>query len=84
MCYLMSNIEKYNNVFKEMFDIDVEALKELHYQDIDEWDSVGHMSLMAALEDSFDIMIDTEDIIDFESYVKGIEILQKYGVNFGV
>ena len=80
----MSNIEKYNNVFKEMFDIDVEALKELHYQDIDEWDSVGHMSLMAALEDSFDIMIDTEDIIDFESYVKGIEILQKYGVNFGV
>ena len=84
MCYLMSNIEKYNNVFKEMFDIDVEALEELHYQDIDEWDSVGHMSLMAALEDSFDIMIDTEDIIDFESYVKGIEILQKYGVNFDV
>lgn len=80
----MSNIEKYNNVFEEMFDIDVEALKELHYQDIDEWDSVGHMSLMAALEDSFDIMIDTEDIIDFESYVKGIKILQKYGVNFDV
>lgn len=80
----MSNIEKYNNVFKEMFDIDVEALKELHYQDIDEWDSVGHMSLMAALEDSFDIMIDTEDIIDFESYTKGIDILQKYGVNFDV
>lgn len=84
MGYLMSNIEKYNNVFEEMFDINVEALKELHYQDIDEWDSVGHMSLMAALEDSFDIMIDTEDIIDFESYVKGIEILQKYGVNFDV
>ena len=80
----MSNIEKYNNVFEEMFDIDAEALQELHYQDIDEWDSVGHMSLMAALEDSFDIMIYTEDIIDFESYVKGIEILQKYGVNFDV
>lgn len=84
MGYIMFNIEKYNNVFKEMFDINGEAMKELHYQDIEEWDSVGHMSLIAALEDSFDIMIDTEDIIDFESYMKGIDILKKYGVNFDV
>jgi acyl carrier protein len=42
------------------------------------------MTLIAALEDAFDIMMDTEDIIDFNSYEKGKEILSKeeYGVVF--
>ena len=42
------------------------------------------MSLIAALEDAFDIMMDTDDIIDFSSYKKGMEILSKeaYGVKF--
>ena len=38
------------------------------------------MTLIAALEDAFDIMMDTDDIIDFESYEKGIEIMKKYQV----
>ena len=47
------------------------------------WDSVGHMTLMAALEDAFDIMMETDDIIDFNSYEKGKETLAKnYGVEF--
>ncbi len=47
------------------------------------WDSIGHMSLVAALEEAFDIMMDTDDIIDFSSYKKGMEILsEKYGVEF--
>ena len=56
----------------------------LNYQDIEAWDSVGHMSLIAALEDAFDIMMDTDDIIDLNSYEKGKEILSKadYGVEF--
>ena len=45
-------------------------------------DSVGHMSLMAALETEFDIMMDTEDIIDFSSYPKGMQILAKYKIAF--
>ena len=44
------------------------------------WDSVGHMTLMAAIEDAFDIMLDTDDIVDFSSYEKGKEILKKYDV----
>ena len=42
------------------------------------------MSLIAALEDAFDIMMDTDDIIDLNSYEKGKEILSKadYGVEF--
>lgn len=80
----MTNIEKYNNAFIETFEITEDQLPDLKYQDITAWDSVGHMSLIAALEDAFDIMMDTDDIIDFSSYKKGMEILAKddYGVEF--
>jgi acyl carrier protein len=78
----MTNLEKYTNVFTETLGIAPEKTKGLAYQDIPEWDSVGHMTLMAALEDAFDIMLDTDDIIDFSSFEKGQEILAKYDVTF--
>ena len=80
----MTNMEKYTNVFTELFARDADEVKKLHYQDILEWDSVGHMTLISSLEDEFDIMMETDDIIDFESYENGIEILKKYGVSFDV
>ena len=78
----MKNIEKYNQAFVESFDIQESVLQEknLEYNTIDEWDSIGHMGLMSALEDAFDIMLETEDIIEFSSYEKGKEILKKYEV----
>ena len=77
----MSNLEKYNEAFIESFGVDEEVLKNnLKYNTIEEWDSIGHMSLMAALEDAFDIMLETEDIIEFSDYEKGKEILKKYDV----
>lgn len=75
----MTNIEKYNNAFIKSFEITESQLAGLKYQDIKAWDSVGHMNLIAALEDVFDIMMDTDDIIDFSSYEKGKEILAKAG-----
>jgi acyl carrier protein len=80
---LMSNIDKYNEIFMKSFEIDGAMLgSELRYQSIPAWDSVGHMSMIAALEDVFNIMLETEDIIDFSSYDKGKEILSKYEVIF--
>lgn len=76
----MTNLEKYNNAFIETLEVKSEDLKELEYQKIETWDSVGHMSLMAAIEDAFGIMLDTDDIIDFNSYATGLEILKKYNV----
>ena len=78
----MTTLEKYNATFAEALGIEASRLPGLKYQDISEWDSVGHMSLMAALEDAFDIMMDTDDIIDFNSYEKGKEILAKYDILF--
>ena len=73
-------LEKYNEAFMSSFGIGEADLVGLEYQAIPEWDSVGHMELVAAIEDAFDIMMDTDDIIDLSSYEKGIEIVRKYGV----
>lgn len=78
----MKKIEIYKNVFKESFGIKEDILQNLKYQDIPEWDSVGHMSLMTELEENFEIELDIDDIIDFSSYNKGIEILTKYKIDF--
>lgn len=76
----MTNLEKYENAFVEYFDADRSTLVTLSYQSIPIWDSVGHMGLMALLEETFGIMLDTEDVIDFSSFEKGKAILRKYNV----
>ena len=79
----MDNLKKYNDAFCEAFEIEEDELKGLEYQAIETWDSVGHMTLIALLEEAFDIMMETDDIIDLSSYEKGMEILkEKYNVEF--
>lgn len=79
----MTNLEKYNQVFTENLNVSEDKLIGLKYQGAELWDSVGHMTLTADIEDKFDVMFETDDIIDFSSYEKGIEILQtKYDIEF--
>ena len=78
----MSNEEKYAQAFVECFSVEKDVLDEkFTYQCVPAWDSVGHMTLIAALEESFDIQMEMDDIIDFSSYTKGIEMLAKYNVS---
>ncbi len=76
----MNNKEKYRKVFQETFEISGEQIENAEYTVTAGWDSVGHMTLVAALEDEFDIMMDTDDIIDFSSFEVGKQILKKYDV----
>jgi len=76
----MSNAETYTKVFVETFDITEAETKGLKYQDIEAWDSVGHMGLIAELEDAFDIMMEPDDIVDLSSFEKGKELLAKYKI----
>lgn len=77
----MTNLEKYNRAFVNALGVSEEELNEkLVYQSVQNWDSVGHMSLVAEIETEFDIMMDTDDIIDLSSYEKGKEILKKYNI----
>ena len=78
----MDNKDKYKNAFIEAFSIDENKLKKnLEYNTIPEWDSIGHMTLIGNLEEAFEISMETDDIIDFSSYNKGLEILKKYKVD---
>ena len=77
----MTNKQKYNRVFIECFSIKEKDLKkDIEYNSIKKWDSVGHMSMIANLEEAFKITLEMDDIIDFSSYKTGIKILKKYKI----
>ena len=78
----MTNIEKYNQAFVEVFGVNESVLNDSFAKDsVDGWDSVHQLNIIALLEESFDIMFDPEDIMEFTSYEKGKIILGKYEVS---
>jgi|TARA_B100001964_G_scaffold152206_1_gene167557 acyl carrier protein len=77
----MSNKEKYQDIFVNSLALEKSKFNEnIKYNEVPEWDSIGHMTLMSGLEEGFGITMETDDVVDFSSYKKGIEILKKYKV----
>lgn len=77
----MTNREKFNQTFVEVFGVDESALTaEFAKENVDSWDSVHQLNIIAILEETFDIMMDPEDIMELTSYEKGMAIMAKYGV----
>lgn len=77
----MTNMEKLNKIFCEVFTVEVSALNsEFNNTTVEGWDSVRQLSLTTAVEDEFDIMLDAEDILDFTSYENAKNILGKYQI----
>lgn len=58
------------------------VVDDLAYNSLKEWDSVGHMALVADLESEFGVMFDTDDILGMSTVRKAREILSRYGVGF--
>ena len=80
----MIELQKLRDAFRTALDLPADApVDDLHYQDNEKWDSLAHMSLIATLEDEFDVMIDTDDVINMSSFGEAVKILSKYGVEFG-
>lgn len=79
----MTNEEKLRKVFAEALEIDEhQIIDDLTYNTIPEWDSIAHMTLIAEIDDQFDTMLDTEDVLDLSSFAKAKEILAKYDIKF--
>ena len=76
----MNNSDKYSKIFEKIFSTKKSNLKKLKYQSIPQWDSIGHMSMIASLEKTFKITMDIDDIVDFSSFEKGKKILKKYKI----
>lgn len=79
----MNNLEKYNNIFKEVLQVEEEQLPTLKFRECENWDSVGYMMLVSSIEEAFDIHLSDDDAMDFNSYESGMEILSNsYGIKF--
>ncbi len=77
----MDSKQKYQDIFIKSLSIDKSKFNtDIKYNEIPEWDSIGHMTLMSGLEEGFGITMETDDIVDFSSFKKGFEILNKYGI----
>ena len=76
----MSNSEKYSKIFIKSFSVKKSKLKNLKYQSVTQWDSVGHMSMIGSIEETFKITMDIDDIVDFSSFEKGKKILKRYKI----
>ena len=73
--------EDISKIFKKAFGDEIKDIENLKYQEIIEWYRVGHMNLMSEIEEELGIELDIDDIIEFSSFEKGIEILSKYNVD---
>ena len=79
----MGNKEKLESVFVDGLAIPSGSdFESLTYRGIEEWDSLAHMQLIGEIENAFDIMLDTQDVIGMSSFPKAREIIAKYGVDF--
>ena len=79
----MTNLENYKKIFIECLTIESKNFnEEIKYNEIAEWDSIGHMTLISGLEEGFNISLETDDIVEFSSFKKGIVILKKYKIDF--
>ena len=78
----MNNVKRLIQVFKSVLEIgDENTIKILEYNTIPKWDSVGHMQLVAAIETEFDILMETEQIIDLSCFNMACSILGDHGID---
>lgn len=83
MVYTMTNIELYKSAFMNAFDLETDATVEgMKLGETKEWDSIGHMTLIAELEDAFDVYIDSDWITELDTYQSGMDVLKRLGVDF--
>ena len=77
------NKERLRTCFSQSLGIPIERVTDdLTYNTIEEWDSVGHMTLVADIETAFDVVLDTDDILDLSSVRQAVTILGRHGVDF--
>ncbi|MCG5217241.1 acyl carrier protein [Streptosporangium sp. KLBMP 9127] len=76
----MEHLDRLSTVFRGALGLAPDArVDALEYRSVPQWDSLAHMSLIAAIEEEFDVMIDTDDVLDMSSFAKAVALLEKHG-----
>lgn len=84
MFIIMDNLKKLNQIFCEVYSVEESALNENFVNtNVDTWDSIHQLSMVAAIEEAFGLMMDAEDILEMTSYENVKKLLSaKYEVVF--
>ncbi|MGB0748658.1 MAG: acyl carrier protein [Magnetospiraceae bacterium] len=78
----MGHRQRIIGIFRHSLDLPAEVVVEtLAYRAVSQWNSVAHMQLVAALESAFDILMETDDIIDMSDFDTALTILARHGVD---
>lgn len=80
----MTNLEKLNQIFCEVYSVEESTLNENFVNtNVETWDSIHQLSMVAAIEEAFDLMMDAEDILEMTSYENVKQLLaSKYETAF--
>lgn len=78
----MTNNEKYQQAFAEAFEAEPEETVNFKFRETEGWDSIGHMSLIASLEDAFGVEFEPEEILTITTYQTGKDALTRKGIVF--
>jgi len=69
--------EKVNEVFSDIFDEDITVTAETTSADIEEWDSLTHITLISEVEDAFGMKFAMKDVLGMQNVGEMAEIIEK-------
>lgn len=78
----MTNIEKYRNAFVEALEMELFSVENATMESVDKWDSIGQMTLVAVVEEAFEIELEPDEVMAFTSYMAGLDILKAHNIEF--
>ena len=69
--------EKLNEVFSDVFDEDITVTPETTSADIEEWDSLTHITLISEVEDTFGMKFSMKDVLGMKNVGEMADIIEK-------
>ena len=71
-------LEKLNEVFHDVFDNnDIVVTDQTNANDIEEWDSLIHITLISAVEDEFDVSFDMKTVVSMKNVGDMIDAIEE-------
>lgn len=77
----MTMIDKVARIFCTTFALDPSSFhRGIVHGELKKWDSIGHMSMVSAMEKEFRIEFDVDDIMEMQSVEAILQALKRKGV----
>ena len=68
--------EKLNEIFSDVFDEEITVTAETTSADIEDWDSLTHITLISEVEDAFDMKFAMKDVLGMKNVGEMADIIE--------